>query len=415
MNKFRVPFFLASFCLVVLASIGLILFARGYKLDLQKKTLRSTGLLVATSVPNGAQVFVDGKLASATDATLSLSPGTYQVEIKKDGFSPWKKTLKIEKELVTKTDAYLFPAVPDLRPMTTSGAQEPLVSPDGTRIAYALPFSAADYLTMKAGVWVADLTESPLGILSRAPRQIAKSSHGGRDFAQTKLEWSPDSRQLLVTFGPGKASEENFLLDPGQLNASTSLIDVTPSLGITKKEWQKEKETEEKIKLEKLPPEMLKIIPSAATDLAWSADNTKLLYTATASATIADNLISPVPAASSQTQERDIKTNRIYVYDIKEDRNFFIMESPNPPPLNTKFSTLNTRLSWFPTSKNLLFVEPEKITILEYDGTNRQVVYSGPFENTFVFPAPSANKLIILTSFGQPKGSLPNLYSLNLR
>src|SRR3989304_7863788 len=104
---------------ILLAVIGLavliIKIASGYLPDLSSKSFLPHGLLVATSLPDGAQIFLDGKLKSATDSTLTLSPDEYLVEIKKDGFFPWQKKLTIKKELVTKADAYLFASFPDLK------------------------------------------------------------------------------------------------------------------------------------------------------------------------------------------------------------------------------------------------------------------------------------------------------------
>ena len=94
-----------------------IKFAKGYRPDLTNpRVLKGTGLLVANSFPSGAQVFLNGQLTSATDDTLNLPPGEYQIEIRKEGFSPWSKTLKLEAELVTQTNASLFPTVPSLSP-----------------------------------------------------------------------------------------------------------------------------------------------------------------------------------------------------------------------------------------------------------------------------------------------------------
>ena len=86
----RVVFFLLVLILIPLISYFGIRFARGERFNLETKKLTSTGLLVTTSVPDGASVYLDGKLKTATDDTINLVPGQYQVEIKKDGFHPWK-------------------------------------------------------------------------------------------------------------------------------------------------------------------------------------------------------------------------------------------------------------------------------------------------------------------------------------
>lgn len=102
------------------------------------KGLTGTGLLAANSFPSGAQVYLDGKLATATDDTLSLTPGQYTVTIKKEGYLPWEKTLTLQKELVTQTNATLFKSVASLTPLTLNGAATITPSPDGQKIAFVV-------------------------------------------------------------------------------------------------------------------------------------------------------------------------------------------------------------------------------------------------------------------------------------
>jgi len=437
-NKKRVLFFLTFFISVSVAAAVLIRFAQGYRPDLTSLKFKPNGLLVATSTPDGAQVYIDGKLYSATNTTLNLTPGKYEVEIKKDGFTSWKKTLTVKKELVTKTDAYLFPAFPDLRSLTFTGAANPLISPDGQKIVYTV----AGFSAEKNGLWVLDLADLPLGF-SREPKQIAVSDKPGHDFADSSYCWSPDSKQILATIkkaGADKtvpAGESNYLLDINELNPGTLLIDTTPRLNEIYKRWQVEKDLREKALLAKLPEKLALEIDGKTKDLVFSPDDTKILYTATASGRLSDKIIPPLPAASTQPEARQLEPGKVYVYDLKEDRNFYIMDtvspaaSPTPTPITAKktlptatpaissqnFLTFSTsrilNLTWFPTSKHLFYVQPNKITILEYDNTNRNEVYTGRFENSFAFPFPAGNRILVLTALESEKPA--NLYAISLR
>lgn len=391
LNKKRIIIFSAVFLGVSTVAFLIIKLAQGYKLDFSTKTLQPTGLLVATSIPDGAQVFVSGKLKTATDDTINLAPDTYEVEIKKEGFFPWKKTLTIKKELVTKTDAQLFNAYPDLKVLTFTGAANPLLSPDGQKVAFRVATASAS----KRGLWVLDLTDRPLG-LNREPRQILQSAPGGRDFSQADFEWSPDSKQLLVTLG-----KEIFLADTARLNPATSLIDASNNFTLIKRSWQNEIKLRQEAKLSKLPKELLKVLPDSVKDIRFSPNETKILYTATASASITEEIISPLPAASTQKESREIEPGKVYVYDLKEDKNFLI-------PVASE-----TKITWFPTSKHIFLVQNDKITVVEYDGTNSTDVYTGPFENAFAFPFPSGNRILVLTSIGKDTPS--NLYAISLR
>ena len=391
----------------------LIKLASGYRFDLTNRSLRPTGLLIANSIPNQATIYLNGKsIKNKTTTTLSLTPGEYQVEIKRAGLTSWQKTLLIEKELVVKTDAYLFPTFPELKPLTSTGAANPLISPNGKKVVFAVESEDEEN-----GLWVLDLTERPLG-LTRESRQIIKSAAGGRNFAEAEYRWSPDSKQILTTL-----INENFLLDVSILNDNTKLVDVTLQEESLLNTWQQEAEILQKNKLNRLPEELLSLLENAVAEIIFSPDETKILYTATASAFIPEELIPPLPGASTQPEEREIQPGKIYVYDLKEDRNFAI-DLPKETQIIGNYPLLeeleasttedfSTKASWFPTSRHLFLTQNDKLTIMEYDNTNKVDLYSGPFENSFAFIFPSGNRLLILASLS--KEASPNLYAITLR
>ena len=400
MIRKRIIIFLTLIIGIAAIAYFLTKLASGYRLDFTSKSLRPTGLLVANSFPNQATVVVNGKaVKSKTATTLNLTPGEYQIEIKKEGFSSWQKKLLIEKELVVKTDAYLFPTYPELKPLTFTGAANPVISPVGKKVVFAVESD-----NEKAGLWVLDLSERPLG-LAREAHQIIQSAPKGRNFAQGEYQWSPDSKQILITLTKETTKiepiEENFLLDASVLNDNTKLVDITEQKEALLKRWQNEEKILQQDKISRLPEELVNILDKATKDLVFPPDETKILYTATASASIPKELIPPLPGASTQPEERDLQPGKTYVYDLKEDRNFAI-DIPE-----------ETKVSWFPTSKHLFLVQNDKISIREYDNTNQVNVYSGPFENSFAFTFPSGNRLLILTSLS--KDTPQNLYAITLR
>lgn len=425
----RLVIFSAILIGIVSSAFLIIKLASGYRPDVNSGSFLPQGLLVATSLPDGAQLWVNGKLKSATDATIYLSPDTYDVEIKMDGFFTWKKSLTIKKELVTKADAYLFAAFPDLKALTFTGATNPIISPDGQKVVYAVGSSSAG----KQGLWLLDLADRPLG-LARTPRQIVSSTNLSQAFTQAKYKWSIDSKQLLISIPmnqppatlPAKSKittppkMQTFLIDTDRLNTEANLTDITSSYNTIIDRWQKEEELQFQAQLAKVPPELLKAIEGKTKDLQFSLDETRILYTATASAQIPGNIVPPLPAASTQPEERNIQPNKIYVYDLKEDRNFAL-----PVPKETQIITTQEkptgkkpddnfppRISWFPTSRHLFLVQKDKISIFEYDGTNNVDVFTAQFEDHFAFPFPAGNRILVLTSIG--KDTPPNLYAVTV-
>ncbi len=393
--------FIASMILIALI-LGItftIKYAKGYRPSLKNRALEGTGLLAANSYPKGATVFINDKLTTATDDTLNLPPGEYIVKIAKDGYISWEKTLKLEPELVTQTNARLFPSVPNLKPLTFSGATNPLPSPDGEKIVFSVNNATTD---TKNGLYVLDLLDRPFS-LSSDPRQISRTS-AKYDLAKAQLVWSPDSSQILATLNPGETNEINLLLSPVNFTDIANFKDVTARLPVIFKEWQDIQEKKFHEQLITLPEPMQLIATASAKLVAFSPDEKKMLYAATASAQLAENLIPPLPAVSTQAENRQLQPNNYYIYDLEEDKNFLIS------PFNQ-----NAPVIWYPDSGHVIMVEKGKIIIAEYDSTNRHTVYAGPFSQNFIFPWPNGSRLIILASLNGGSDLPPNLYSINLK
>ena len=220
----------------------------------------------------------------------------------------------------------------------------------------------------------------------------------------------------------------------------------------------------------KLPESISSLLISGADNVYFSPDELKIMYTATKDSTIPSGIIPDLPSESTQPEVRDIKSGYVYIYDIKEDRNYEIGQAasnaplrlpkqngdgskddldgkdgniywnervsawflPNPTEktelptvpeqllvqvitfLRSKYSPIwSENIQWFPTSNHLIEVADHKIFITEYDNTNSVAVYSGPFSDDFTYPWPNGDRLVILSSLNTD--SPANLYSINLK
>jgi dipeptidyl aminopeptidase/acylaminoacyl peptidase len=389
MKKLRVLIFLST--ILIVGGIGLVAtyFARGYRIDQKTLTLTPRGLLVANSDPTGAQVIINGDLKTATNATISLSPGIFDVTIKKEGFLPWNKRLTIDREIVTQIDVSLFSSAPSLSAITFAGAFSPSVSPDGTKVLYAVPESPGS--EDKSGLWILETVNLPLGF-NREPRRVTDG-----DMSHSSWEWSPDSREILLTTQSGL-----FLLNSAEFTPQAKRVNVSTQKEKIRNDWKDEKQKRQDAQLSRLPAEYQDIFKFKTSKLQFSPNENKILYTASSSANLKEGLIPQLPGSSTQKQTRQLKANKQYVYDIKEDRNFEIADATQP-------------LYWFPTSHHLIVPEENKISIVDYDGTNKQIVYSGNYIFPHAYATNANNRLLILTSLGGSDGALTNLYSLGIK
>ena len=388
MKRIRVLIFLSTVLVVGVVGIIASYIARGYTIDKNTLQLSPQGLLVANSDPTGAQVIVNGNLKTATNATISLAPGIFDVTIKKEGFLPWNKRLTIDKEIVTQVDVSLFSSAPSLSAITFSGAFSPSVSPDSTKVLYAVPTAAG--AEDKAGLWVLETVNLPIGF-NREPRRITDG-----DMSKDTWQWSPDSRQVLLTTPTGM-----FLLNVSDFTAQGKRSNISSQKNKILSDWADEKQKRLHAQLSRLPAEYQDIFEFKTSAVLFSPNENKILYTASGSANLKEGLVPQLPGSSTQKQTRDLKTGKQYVYDIKEDRNFEVAEANQP-------------LYWFPTSHHLIVPEPNKISIIDYDGTNKQTVYSGSYVFPHAYSTNSNNRLLILTNFGA-EANITNLYSLSLK
>jgi len=111
--------------------------------------------------------------------------------------------------------------------------------------------------------------------------------------------------------------------------------------------------------------------------------------------------------STNQTpEERNVIENKIYVYDRKEDKNFPILVNSHQP--------LVTNLKWYADSRHFVVEEKNKISIVDYDNTNKQTIYSGPFESSFFNPTIDG-KIIVLINLNSQVNELPDLYLVGIR
>lgn len=402
MTKIRILLFSITLIVVFLVGTIAFMYAKGYRLDSDTNKFTPNGLLVIKSVPDGAQIFINGELKTATNATVSLLPNTYDVSVKKEGFIPWNKRLVIEKEIVTEASAHLFKSAPSLSAITFSGVETIIPSKDLTKIGYLVTGDSTD--TQSHGLWVIENVNLPLGF-SRDPKRITDGNLTGSTWI-----WSSDGRQILLTTLQG-----SYLLDSGSFTPQSQKINVTAQKSEILDRWDEENDKKTSDLMKKVPEELREIFSTNTQAVVFSPDEEMVLYTASSSASINKELIKPLPGSSTQKEEREIESNKTYVYDLKEDRNYLIDNGDGELVIEGGYaSNAVRRISWYSSSRHLILAEEGKIIIMDHDGTNRQEVYSGSYVFPHAYPTLSLDRLIVLTNLGANE-SVANLYSLSIK
>ncbi|MBI4038366.1 PEGA domain-containing protein [Candidatus Daviesbacteria bacterium] len=365
--------------LIIAAAAGIAIFlAKGYSFSAKEKRIVGTGIINAASEPDAASVFVDGHLTTSTNATISsLAPKNYSIKVVKEGFIPWEKDVKVSEGLVTELKITLFPAIPTVYPLTFSGVVAPILSPDGSKLAYVVPQGK------KGGVWVWTMARNqPLSFARFSePHQIATNTLA--DFSKSTLRWSPDSKQVLAT-----VDSNNYLLNSDSLNSEPK--DITAILEATLKSWEDDTKAKEVSRIETIKNNKLRKIASDSALLRWSPDETKFM-----------SVESVEKVENLKKDQKDESKLSFKVYD-SEDRKDYSLPA-------ARFH------AWLPDSKHIILVEEKTISIVDFDGLNKAVIYAGNFIDDFVFPWPDSSRLVIISSFPTPTASEPNLYGINLK
>lgn len=352
-----------TMAVIALAASIAIFLAKGYRVSPTEKRIVGTGIITVSSEPDAASVFVDGHLTTATDATISsLTPKKYSVRVVKEGFIPWERDIEVKEGMVSEVKITLFPAIPTIYPLTFNSVANPVLSPDGSKLAYIVPSSK------KAGVWVWTMVKNqPIAFArSSEPHQVATSQTA--DFSKATLRFSPDSKQILAT-----VDSNNYLLDSENMNNDPR--DITPILDATFKGWEEDIKAKDAIRVENIKDLRIRNIASSSASLRWSPDETKFMA-------LSD---------SSDTK----------VYDLEDGKDYSI------PAAKQHY--------WLPNSRHIILVEESAISLVDFDGTNKAVIYAGNFLDNFVFPWPDSSRLVIISTFPTPTASEPNLYGINLR
>ncbi|MFA6081422.1 MAG: PEGA domain-containing protein [Patescibacteria group bacterium] len=363
--------------------VSVIAYARGYRFDVEKRLVRATGIISATSTPKAAKIYVNGELKGVTDTNITLPPDNYLVEIKKEGYTSWSKKINLKGELVINVDPVLFPINPSLSPLTNLGIIKAVPTDDGDKIVLFASESA----------YLFDAGKKTLPFFPPLNKTVDLSQLSKiENLKNIKVIFSPDQKQAII-----ELRQNSYLISLEESNQNP--LDVTLSKETLIEAWQNEKNKNYSKILETFPKDFDKIASSSFDIISFSPNETKVLYRANENAELPLMIVPPLISTNQTSEERSLIKGKTYVYDRKEDKNFLL------PNLNLK---------WYFDSRHLVVEEEKKISIIDYDATNKQSIYSGPFESSF-FNTTNDGKIVVLTNLNAQVNELPDLYLVGIR
>jgi len=364
---------------------AIFLYAGGYRLkkdgDTKTVQIKSTGLVSVKSIPQGASVYINGVLATATNNTIpSVEPGKHLIKVVKNGYAPWSKEIEVFPELATDITAVLISQSPRLEPLTNTGASSPVISPTLTKLAVL----SSD--TETPGIWVVSLSEGTLNLFKSTPNVVLKDTTITSYSKCKSLEWSPDEKTLLI-----QLQDDRYQI----FNISDKTVQNATDPEALRKEWDADLLQKRTLFIEKLeiPQELQET--ALSKNSVWAPDEKKFLYT---------------------KQNGDQTEYRVY----NSEKPLPVGEQTDSLVFTTKTANVQPQISWYSDSFHLITVEGNvdtdkkgTIYIIRIDGTNKTEIYNNTLYSNKVFSTPGGDKIIMLTSF--KSSAQTDLYTIGLR
>ena len=212
--------FVISFLIVAPLTV---FYSLGWRFDFENFKIVQTGSFYFRAWPKSSEIFIDDKLKDKTDVFFgsalvdSLAPDNYKIEVRKEGYYSWYKTLEIEKREVTEIkNVTLIPQNTNFE-ISAEGVEEMFVSPNNGKII--VKEESSD------GKWSLKLYELESGIKSQIVGETDFSSKGVDLF---NLKFSSDSNRIILELGL-KEKLQYYILDIKKSPAVITRLDFIDS------------------------------------------------------------------------------------------------------------------------------------------------------------------------------------------
>lgn len=170
----------------------LIFYTSGYRVNTKKAVIDRTGTLIVDSSPRGARVMIDGRDTGETTAATfqEVAPGPHTIEVLRDGYFPWKKTLDVRAEQVTFANAIWLVRAND--PQLRFSLPVVKLEADNSRNTLAMlsrtePEEEDGTSTLSMTVWS-----------KTTNLQTTEPSEYSSGLESIRLEYEPNGRSLIV-------------------------------------------------------------------------------------------------------------------------------------------------------------------------------------------------------------------------
>ncbi len=179
---------------IAIATLVMVYLVNGYSIGNDGAVIQN-GLLYIDSRPESAEVFLNGeKQRGRTDARLVVPEGSYAVDLKRDGYRTWSRSMVLEGGSLRRlTYARLVPETLASEPLATLPSEPQMVSQSIDKRWLVMSFDASplilQYIDLNRAVPQLERITLPVGTIS--------TTTPGKWRA---IDWADDNKTLLAVF-----------------------------------------------------------------------------------------------------------------------------------------------------------------------------------------------------------------------
>jgi hypothetical protein len=213
----RVLLYVVSVIVVIVITVIFFFLMIGYRVNPKDGIVQQGGLVQLFSFPSGARVTIgSAELERSTNTKITINPGTYAVQMNKEGFIPWRKDFSVRSgQVIWLNSARLIPKQLQTDTVLTLDRVDDSITSQGSKVMVLLPDKAKPVISV---VQLNDDKEVKVKSVNLDGPNFA--TEGSVQYKLLKL--SSDSRRIIMSRTLGKA-RQILLVDISDPNHSIVL------------------------------------------------------------------------------------------------------------------------------------------------------------------------------------------------
>ncbi len=361
----------------------LVFYTAGYRWNSKKGIVERNGTVIIDTEPRGADIYLNRQKSEAkTPATLqNTTPGTYLIQLEKDGYHSWKKTLSVLPEMVTFANKIILWPIVDPEKIEESSITKLFSSPDQKIV---VGFKNQNQDKQELFIYEKNTITSTLQIDAHIKPSLAIWNQNSTAMilkgyaSSTKMTWLLTLSPLQITVLP--EGDYHF--------QKTELVGMDNGYKITlNKNGSLAKSNGEKYILDEYNDYSIKKMPSEENLILVTTKNTKeglilprgdwRFYALDKNEILLNDgddwlrlSISTYPFTSTQAKAKNVYPlilNKQTVYLLVQNNELYIWEPKKEPELLYRQSESIVGAGWHPQGYDIFYATQNEIRMLNLD------------------------------------------------